>query len=78
MAANKRKQGRQQQGQKAIVPASQRTTGHLIWSLLLGVFGLLIAFSAAGGNWVALILGAATGAGVGYALGRKMERESKA
>ena len=62
----------------ADIPADQRTSGHLIWALLFAVFGLLIAFFAAGSNVIVLIVGAAAGAALGWALGKKMERDSKA
>lgn len=62
----------------ADIPAAQRTTGHLIWALLVSVFGLLIAFFAAGTNIFALIIGAVSGAALGWFLGKKMERDAKA
>ena len=62
----------------ADIPSDQRTSGHFIWALLFAVFGLLIAFFAAGTNVVALVIGAAAGAALGWALGKKMERDSKA
>lgn len=54
----------------------QRTKGRIVWALLLAVFGLIIAVSAAGANYVSLPVGALAGAAVGYFIGRRMEREA--
>lgn len=62
---------------RADIPSSQRTSGHLLLSLLFGAFGLLIAWFATGTNVVVLVLGAAIGAIAGWLLGRKMEQDSK-
>ena len=75
--AESRKRKDSNQIRRADIPSSQRTTGHLLWALLVGVFGLMIAYFATSGGWTALITGAAIGAVVGWLLGRKMERDSK-
>ena len=59
--------------QEAAIPAKQRVKGRVIWAILLGIFGLLMALFAAGINYAALALGLVIGAGVGYVVGKKME-----
>lgn len=77
MPQSRKRQGHTYQ-KPADIPASQRTTGHLLLSLLFGAFGLLMAWFAAGTNIIVLVLGAVAGAVLGWMLGRKMERDSKA
>lgn len=62
----------------ADVPASQRVKGRVIWAILFAVFGLGIAFFAAGDNWIALLMGAMAGAAIGYFAGKSMEKDAKA
>ncbi|MBA2500613.1 MAG: hypothetical protein H0V30_12860 [Chitinophagaceae bacterium] len=57
------------------VPASQRVRGRIIWSLLLAVFGIIIAFFAVGLNYIALTIGALIGAIAGYFIGIQMVRD---
>jgi hydrogenase/urease accessory protein HupE len=40
------------------------------------VFGLLVAFFAAGDNYTVLIVGAILGAAIGYVIGKNMEKEA--
>jgi hypothetical protein len=61
----------------ADVPASQRVKGRVIWAILFAIFGLGIAFFAAGASWVALVIGALLGAAIGYAAGKSMEQDAK-
>lgn len=61
----------------ADIPASQRTSGHLLWAVLFAVFGVLIVLFSVGSNWIALIIGAAAGAVAGWLLGKKMERDAR-
>lgn len=61
----------------ADIPASQRTTGHLLWALLVGIFGLMIGYFASNGHVAGMIAGALAGGAVGWWLGRKMERDAK-
>ncbi|MGV3657528.1 MAG: glycine zipper domain-containing protein [Chitinophagaceae bacterium] len=58
------------------IPARQRVKGNLFWAILFAVFGLLIAFFAAGGNYVYLTIGAVGGAVLGYVVGTKMEEDA--
>jgi membrane associated rhomboid family serine protease len=57
----------------AEVPASQRSTGHFLWAILLGAFAGLIAFSAAGVNYIAIVTATLAGAWLGWIIGRNME-----
>jgi hypothetical protein len=56
------------------IPSSQRTKGRIIWAILFAVFGLVITFFAVGDEYIVLILGAAIGALIGYAIGKNMEQ----
>jgi hypothetical protein len=58
------------------IPPDQRTKGTVTWALLFAVFGLLIAFFAAGTNLIALPLGTLGGGVLGYVIGKKMEKEA--
>ena len=58
----------------AEIPASQRTNGRIIWAILFAVFGVLIAFFAAGSNYVVLIITAVVAGIIGYAVGKNMEQ----
>jgi len=59
------------------VPAKQRTKGTVVWAVLFGVFGLLIAFFAAGSNYIALAAGLIAGAAIGYVVGKRMETDAR-
>ena len=61
----------------ADIPASQRVRGRIIWAILIAVFGVGIAYFAAGSNWLMLTIGALVGAAVGYAAGKSMEKDAK-
>lgn len=61
----------------ADVPSRQQVRGRIIWAILFAIFGLGIAFFAAGGNYFALALGALAGAAIGYYAGRSMEQDAK-
>jgi len=56
------------------IPASQRTKGRIIWAILFSVFAIVLTFFAAGENVIALIVAAVVGAGIGYLIGKNMER----
>jgi hypothetical protein len=60
----------------ADIPASQRAKGRIVWSILIAVFAFIITFFAAGSNYIALIIGAAVGAFIGYLIGRSMEQSA--
>lgn len=59
------------------VPASQRVRGRVIWAILFAIFGLGIAYFAAGDNWIILLIGAVAGAAIGYFAGKSMEKDAK-
>lgn len=60
----------------ADIPASQRVRGRIIWMLLFGAFGMLIALFSAGGV-LALSIGLVLGAGVGWLAGKSMEQQAR-
>ena len=58
----------------ADIPASQRTKGRVIWSILFAVFALIIAFFATGGDMIVLVIAIALGAFIGYMVGKRAEK----
>ena len=70
-----RNRKRAPRSRSSLVPASQRVKGRTIWSILLAVFGVIIAFFAAGLNYVAMAIGAVIGAVAGYFIGKKMVQD---
>jgi hypothetical protein len=60
---------------KADIPAKQRVKGPVIWAILLGVFGLLIALFAVGNNYIVLVTATILSAIIGYIIGQKMEKD---
>jgi lipopolysaccharide export LptBFGC system permease protein LptF len=60
---------------QADIPARQRVKGRVIWAILLGVFGLLIALFATGNNYVVLATATLFSAIVGYIIGQRMEKD---
>jgi hypothetical protein len=59
----------------ADIPASQRIKGRTFWALLLGVFGLIIAWLTAGVNYPILAIATAVAAIIGYFIGKNMEKK---
>jgi fatty acid desaturase len=74
-------QSRQRHGhhyqKPADVPSSQRVKGRIIWAILFAIFGLGIAFFAAGSNWIVLLLAVLAAAGIGYYAGKSMEQDAR-
>jgi uncharacterized membrane protein YfcA len=62
--------------QPADIPARQRVKGKIIWAILLGVFGLLISYFAAGVNYVVLAAATVVASIIGYFIGKKMEKKN--
>ena len=60
---------------EAAIPAKQRVKGRIFSAILFAVFGVLIAFFAAGPNYVILAIVAAVSAVIGYIVGKAMERD---
>lgn len=60
----------------AAIPAKQRVKGRVIWAILFAVFGLIIAFFAAGGNYLVLALAALISSILGYIIGKNMEQDA--
>ncbi len=59
----------------ADIPARQRVKGKIMWAILLGFFGLLIAYFAVGVNYTVLILSTLIASIIGYFIGKKMENK---
>lgn len=62
---------------KADIPASQRVRGRVLWAILFAIFGLGIAFFAAGDSILVLLPGALLGAVIGYFAGKSMEQDAR-
>ena len=62
---------------KADIPSRQRVKGRIVWAILFAVFAGLIAFFAAGDNYIVLALVVAAGATIGYVVGKNAERVAK-
>ena len=60
---------------EAAVPPKQRVKGRVLWAILFGVFGALIAFFAAGTNYVVLAIVTIISVVIGYVVGMKMEKD---
>jgi uncharacterized membrane protein YfcA len=75
MAESRKRHGHHPHHKPADIPARQRTTGSFLWALLFAVFGLLIAFFAAGVNYIALVIGVLVSGAIGYYIGKKMEED---
>ena len=60
----------------ADIPARQRTHGKVVWSILFAVFGLVMAFFASDGSYVAMVIGAVIGTFLGFAVGKNVDREA--
>jgi uncharacterized membrane protein YfcA len=59
------------------IPAKQRVKATTVWMVLSAVFGLMIAYFAAGSNYIALAIGLIAGAALGYFIGKKMQEDVK-
>ena len=73
MPQSRKRPGHHDYKKPAGIPTSQRTNGKITWALLFGVFGVLIAFFAAGLNYPVLVAGAVIAGLIGFAIGRSME-----
>jgi hypothetical protein len=60
----------------AAIPAKQRVKGRVIWAILFAVFGGIIAFFAAGQNYLVLSLAVIISSIVGFMVGKKMEQDA--
>lgn len=56
------------------IPARQRTKGRITWAILFAVFGVILAFFAAGDNWIVLVVAAVIAGLIGYVIGKNMEQ----
>jgi VIT1/CCC1 family predicted Fe2+/Mn2+ transporter len=76
MPQSRKRSGHHQYRKPSDIPAKQRTKGRTSMAFLFGVFALLIAFFAAGDNYIVLIISVVAGALIGYIVGRIMERDA--
>lgn len=76
MPQSRKRSGHHEFHKPAGVPAKQRANGRTLWALLFAVFGLLIAFFAAGANYTALAVAAIVAGIAGYFVGKKMEDDA--
>ena len=77
MPESRKRPGHHVHHNTSTTPGRPRSKGRIMWAILLGVFGLMVAFFAAGANYVALTAGAVIGALIGYGIGRSMESEAR-
>ena len=75
MPSTRKRHGHHEYHKPSAIPSRQRTKGRSTWAILFGVFGLLIAFFAAGNNYWILGAGLVIGALIGYFVGKKMEKD---
>ena len=76
MPSSRKRHGHHNYQKPASIPTKQRTDGRTFWAILFGIFGLFIAYFAAGNNALVLALGAAVGAVAGYFIGKSMEKDA--
>jgi hypothetical protein len=76
MPESRKRPGNHPYRKKADIPASQRTRGTVTWAVLFAVFALLIAFFLVGSDAVTLIIAGVAGALIGYAIGKRMEKDA--
>jgi hydrogenase/urease accessory protein HupE len=75
MPQSRKRPGHHEHHQSSAIPTKQRTKGRTILAILLGVFGVVIAYFATGPNYAVLVIGALIGAFIGYVIGRNMEQD---
>ena len=75
MAESRKRQGHHPHHKPTNLPSRQKATGSMLWALLFAVFGLLIAFFAAGVNYIALVIGVLISGAIGYYIGKRMEED---
>ncbi|HEV7622146.1 MAG TPA: hypothetical protein VGO09_10445 [Flavisolibacter sp.] len=76
MPQSRKRHGHHDYKKPAEIPGRQRAKGRIMWAILFGVFGLLIAIFAAGINYIPIFTGLIAGALIGYVAGKKMEKEA--
>jgi hypothetical protein len=76
MPSSRKRHGHHNYHKPASIPTKQRTDGRTFWAILFGIFGLFIAYFAAGNNVIALAAGAFLGALAGYFIGKSMEKDA--
>ena len=77
MPESRKRPGHHVHHNPSTAPARPRTKGRIMWAILFGVFGLMVAFFAGGANYIVLAAGAVVGGLIGFAIGKNMESEAK-
>ena len=76
MPQSRKRPGHHPHQKSSAIPAKQRTEGRTFWAILIGCFGLFIAYFASGNNVITLASGALLGAVAGYFIGKNMEKDT--
>ena len=76
MPQSRKRPGHQDHRNTHAHSSRQKGKGKIIWALLLGVFGLLIAMFATLDNYTVWIIGAVLGGAVGYMIGKNLEKQA--
>jgi hypothetical protein len=76
MPQSRKRPGHHEQKRTSAVSAKQKTKGKIVWALLFGVFGLLIAMFATMDNYVVWVIGAIGGSLLGFAIGKNLEKQA--
>ncbi len=76
MPQSRKRPGHHEFKKPADIPSSQRIKGRVFVSILMVVFGLLLAYFAVGANYIVLGTVALACAVLGYFIGKKMEKEA--
>jgi hypothetical protein len=58
------------------IPASQRTSGKIVWSILTACFAILMSWFLSESIF-ALVIAGVSGAVLGYYIGKKLELEAR-
>ncbi len=60
----------------ADIPASQRVKGQVAFSILIAVFGIIIAYFLTSGTALSLFIGGMIGAILGFFIGNALKRDA--
>ena len=76
MPQSRKRPGHHEHRNTQAISSRQKGKGKIIWAILLGVFGLLIAMFATMDNYTVWIIGAILGGTVGYIIGKNLEKQA--
>ena len=77
MPQSRKRSGHHEHHNPSAVPAKQRTSGRVIWAILLAVFAFVMSYFAAGDNYILLAIATIAGALLGYFIGKSMEQDAR-